>query len=228
MKHVFWILIGALLLFCSCRKPVQIDVTTVKFVEETPNWEINIGKNVFSSANPEANKACLTVNNAMQEYIDSLQTQLKKDADELFSTYEKDTADRPIWNYQLYVRDTVFMADADYISVRIQVYTFTGGAHGMTDFKSLNYSVGKQAFVTAEQILNFKEEEKLNGLLADNFNDEQGCFTDKPTLTNGFTAFNVTPSAVCFTYLQYVLGPYSCGAAEVYIPRKELEGLWIK
>ena len=228
MKNILLIMTGLVFLLGSCQKPVQIDVSEVKFVEETPNWEVHVEKSDFSSADPKVNKACVAVNEAIQKRIDTLQAQLKKDADDLFSTFEKDTINRPVWSYQLYVSDTVLMADENYISVRMQVYTFTGGAHGMTGFDAFNYDIKRQAFVSADQVLNFKEAEKLNDLLARNFKDEQGCFTDKPTLTNGFTAFNLTPTAVCFTYPQYVLGPYSCGVAEVYIPRTELQGLWLK
>ena len=35
--------------------------------------------------------------------------------------------------FELEVKDSVFMADRHYISVRLAVYTLTGGANGLTE-----------------------------------------------------------------------------------------------
>lgn len=98
----------------------------------------------------------------------------------------------------------------------------------MTNFYSFNYDVGKRAFLTPGQIVNLEDTAGFDRLLQKNFKNPEKCFTEVPTLSAGYTAFNVSPEAVCFTYPQYMLGPYSCGPAEVYIPRAELRGLWLK
>ena len=159
--------------------------------------------------------------------IDSLQRNIKVQADTFFATFRRDTMDHPLFPYELYVRDTVFLANEDYISIRLSAYSFTGGAHGMTDFYALNYNMKKHAFVSPQEMLDFRQAREINNLLAENFKNVGGCFTENPTLTNGFTAVNITPESICFTYPQYVLGPYSCGYAQVYIPRDKLNGILV-
>ncbi len=225
MKTIYCILFGLLGLLGSCKQQTKIDTKTDKYVDQTQSWDINVEKTYFSSTNAEAEKACRVVNAKVQYLIDSLQNNVKTQADTFFAAFATDTANRPVYNYELYIRDTVFLANEDYISIRLSAYSFTGGAHGMTDFYALNYNMKKQAFVSPQEILDFKQRIEINNLLAENFKNEGGCFTEKPTLTNGFTALNITPKAICFTYPQYVLGPYSCGYAQVYIPRDKLNGV---
>ncbi|WP_298616790.1 DUF4163 domain-containing protein [uncultured Odoribacter sp.] len=227
MKTIYCILFGLLGLLGGCKQQVKIDTQTDKYVDQTQKWNINVEKAYFSSANAEAEKGCEAVNAKVQSLIDSLQQNIKVQADTFFATFGRDTMDRPLFPYELYVRDTVFLANEDYISIRLSAYSFTGGAHGMTDFYALNYNMKKHAFVSPQEMLDFRQAREINNLLAENFKNEGGCFTEKPTLTNGFTAVNITPESICFTYPQYVLGPYSCGYAQVYIPRDKLNGILV-
>ena len=114
------------------------------------------------------------------------------------------------------------MANARYVSVRLMVYTFTGGAHGITNFYTFNYDVQNQKFLTDQEVLNYVNEAQINAQLKANFKNPEGCFTTDPTLKD-VTTVNFNKKSVCFTYGQYVLGAYACGVAEVTVPRAALK-----
>lgn len=228
MKSYILLLIGSFLFFTACKHTVKIEVQTQKQVDTTEHLNVNITQSVFSSTDPQVGKSCDVLNTRMRYLVDSLEKSLKMEADTFYTRMVKEGMERPIWNFELYVEDSVFMANPDYISVRVTVYTFQGGAHGMTEFYAFNYDVKKQQLQTPQQILDFKRSKEINELLKKNFVNTDSCFTEIPTLENGFTALNVNSESVCFTYPQYVLGPYSCGYAQVSIPRVELKGMMLK
>ena len=154
--------------------------------------------------------------------MNDLQDSLKTDANEFFESWQAAGEERPVWIYELQVGDSVFMANDQYVSVRLIVYTFTGGAHGITNFYTFNYDVQNQKFLTNQEILNYTNETQINTQLKANFKNPEGCFTTDPTLKD-VTAVNFNKTSVCFTYGQYVLGAYACGVAEVAVPRTALK-----
>ena len=54
--------------------------------------------------------------------------------------------EEPMIPFELEVKDSVFMADRHYISVRLAVYTLTGGANGLTEYYAVNYSLKDKKF----------------------------------------------------------------------------------
>lgn len=227
MRNSFALWLIFMLLLAGC-KTGKVETRTEILKESNKNWEVNIQWPVFSSADVGIEKSCQVLNMYIRHFVDSLENNLKKEADTFFKEYPGESEEMPAFNYQMYIRDSVFMADRELISVRLAVYTFTGGAHGMTDFYSFNYRVKDRAFLEPGQIVDLKHTAEFDRLLQKNFKNPEKCFTEIPTLKAGYTAFNISPEAVCFTYPQYVLGPYSCGPAEVYIPRTELKSLLLK
>lgn len=222
------ILVAFLALFvCSCGRTARVDVKTVSSVDSTRNWEVNIQRSVFFSEEAVTEKSCSVLNSRISHFIDSMANGLKQDADQFFAEYRHTEEEYPAFGYELYVRDTVFMANDKYISVRLTIYEFEGGAHGMTNYYAFNYDVKNQRFFQPDQILDLNKKSELNALLKKNFVNKDGCFTEIPTLSNGYTAVNVSPTDVYFIYPQYVLGPYSCGAAQVIIPRLELKDIYL-
>lgn len=222
-----YILILAVILVCmgACHRKAEITVQSHTVTDSTRNWLISIEQPVFTSSDAGIAEKCDILNTRVRYLLDSLEQSLKVSADTFFAQFDTDTAERPFWNFELYIRDSVFMADENYISLRISAYTFQGGAHGMTDFYALNYDMKNGRLLEPRQILDYAKASEIDALLKKNFVNKDNCFTEQPTLKNGFTALNMTPSALCFTYPQYVLGPYSCGYAEVNVPRPELKNM---
>lgn len=93
---------------------------------------------------------------------------LKSNANEFFQSWQK-VEKSVLYGYtELQVGDSVFMANDQYVSVRLIVYTFTGGAHGITNFYTFNYDVQNQKFLTNQEILNYTNETQINTQLKAN------------------------------------------------------------
>lgn len=227
MKNSIMLVACIALIVCSCSRTARIDVNVVSSVDSTRNWDVNIQRSVFSSEEAVIEKSCTVLNNHIAYFIDSIANGLKQNADQFFADYQNMGEERPAFSYELYVRDTVFMVNDKYISVRLTIYDFEGGAHGMTNYYAFNYDVKSQRFLQPSQMLDLNKKSELNALLKKNFMNREGCFTEIPTLSNGYTAVNVSPTDVYFIYPQYVLGPYSCGAAQVIIPRIDLKDIYL-
>lgn len=225
MKAYILGLVSGLLFFAACEKNGSIEVQTQSRADTAKYLNVNVSQSIFTSADPQIRKSCDVLNAKVRYVTDSLEKSLNTLADTFYTRFAKEGKERPEWNFELYVKDSVFMADGSYISVLLTVYSFQGGAHGMTEFYAFNYDVKKQQFQTPQQILDFRKKAEINKLLQENFVNKDSCFTDIPTLDNGFTALNLNTGTVCFTYPQYVLGPYYCGCVQVSIPRSELKGI---
>lgn len=208
----------------GCQEKIRdLETKREQVTDKTDDWEINVDYAVFSSVNPETDKNCEVLNTEIRTLVTGLQDSLKAAATGLFQGLEADSIDRPSWRYSLFVTDSVFMATDEYASVRLTVYTFTGGAHGMTDFYTFNYDLKNQKMLASGDIVDHSHPEVIDQLLKSHFSNPENCFTTDPTLGE-VAVINFTPMAICFTYAPYILGPYACGAAEVTVPRSELKG----
>lgn len=128
----------------------------------------------------------------------------------------------PEMKYELYIKDSVFMAAYNFVSLRYMVYTFTGGAHGMTCFYSYNYDISAEKQLDKKSLFKPACTAQIDRVLEKYFRDPDGCFTEKPTVESA-TAINITPESVTFTYDQYILGAYACGPVEINVPAAELK-----
>lgn len=210
--------------FAGCQPKVQnLDVKMERATVKSEDWDINVNRSVFSSADAALNKSCEVLNREIKKFVNGLQDSLMANATEFFRAIEADKMERPVWIYELQVEDSVFMATDQYISVRLMTYTFTGGAHGMTNFYTFNYDVKNQKLLSNHEVLNYAHEAQINAQLKANFKNPENCFTTDPTLKD-VTAINFNATSMCFTYAQYVLGAYACGVAEVTVPRVALKG----
>lgn len=131
--------------------------------------------------------------------------------------------EEPMLPFELDIKDSVFMADSRYISVRFSVYTLTGGANGLTEYYAVNYSLKDKKFLTPEGILNYDKSAEINKQIQRNFKNPENCFSEVPTLAN-VTVVNFSGSDICFTYNPLVLGAHYCGEAEISVPRMLLKG----
>ena len=131
--------------------------------------------------------------------------------------------EEPMIPFELDVKDSVFMADRHYISVRLAVYTLTGGANGLTEYYAVNYSLKDKKFLRPESILNYDKSAEIDKQIQRNFKNPENCFSEVPTLAN-ITTINFSGGDICFTYNPLVLGAHYCGAAEISVPRMLLKG----
>ncbi|MEG2791263.1 MAG: DUF4163 domain-containing protein [Odoribacter sp.] len=211
------------MIFVGCQQQVNVEMQTEHQSDKTSEWEIVIDKPVFSSVDPEVEKSCISFNETVTALLLPFQDSVKAQAKEYVKLCVE-AGDEPVGPYQLMVEDSVFIANAQYISIRLRIYSFTGGAHGMTTFKSLNYDVKNQKYLTQEEIFDFGKIAEINEQLKANFHNPDNCFTEMPTL-EGVSVVNFSTTAVDFTYEQYLLGAYACGVAEISVPRVALKDM---
>ena len=131
--------------FMGCQPKIQdLSVKSEKVTANSENWDITVNRSMFSSADANVNKSCEVLNKKIEKFVNDLQDSLKSDANEFFQSWQGTGEERPAWIYELQVGDSVFMANDQYVSVRLMVYTFTGGAQGITNIYTINYDVQNQ------------------------------------------------------------------------------------
>ena len=183
---------------------------------------IKVGKDFLSHKTSEFERGCKVVNEEISRLIDSLQNDLKAQLNQYLQK-AREMKEEPMIPFELEVKDSVFMADRHYISVRLAVYTLTGGANGLTEYYAVNYSLKDKKFLNSEGILNYDRSAEIDKQIQRNFKNPENCFSEVPTLAN-VTTVNFSGSDICFTYAPLVLGAHYCGAAEIAVPRMLLKG----
>ena len=216
------LVVTLLILFFTGCEEATIKVGKDFLSYKTNELGITMAYPVFISRNTEVEQGCKAVNGKISRLIDSLQNDLKTRLDEYLQK-AREMKEEPMIPFELDITDSVFMADAHYISVRFAVYTLTGGANGLTEYYAVNYSLKDKKFLTPEGILNDDKRAEINKQIQRNFKNPENCFSEVPTLAN-VTAVNFSESDVCFTYNPLVLGAHYCGAAEISVPRMLLKG----
>lgn len=105
-----------ILLGIGCQSE-KIEIRKENLRENNENWEVDIQWPVFSAAEVGMEESCEILNTRIRHFIDTLKNNLKKDADTFFKEYSREGEERPAFNYQLYVRDSVFMAERELIII---------------------------------------------------------------------------------------------------------------
>lgn len=216
---------AALFLLAGCKKEIKLEVKQLSETEQNPVWEINIQRPVFSTTEASVEASCVKFNDKITEMIAPMQDSIRVQAERLKAELAA-IGDSLTGPFQLYVRDSVYMADENYISVRLLVYVMTGGAHGNTNFYGLNYNVKTQEFLTDKEVIDFNKSTEINKLLAEHFVNRDSCLNELPTVET-LSAVNFTMKTVDFTYAQYVLGAYACGYAQVAVPLHQMKGAFL-
>lgn len=215
----FFILI---LFFSACQtSEPKLTIEGRVVADKTEDWLVDAQYPVFSSPDAAVTASLDNLNREIESYVLALADSLKADAEEMFNSFETDSLPRPVWTYALNVTDSVYMATDKYVSVRMTVYEFTGGAHGMTNFVAFNYDVENQKLLSKEDLLNYGQTVTINSVLKKNFENPEQCFDIDPTI-DLVSSINFSASSVCFTFGHYSLGPYACGPAEVIVPLDDL------
>ena len=221
MKQYLFITGMVAILLAGCQQG-QVEVSERTFSDETSEYRISAKHAIFSSTDEKVNQACQEMNQAVAEYVESATEQFRTEATGMRRELAADDMKCPVWVSEFHLEDSVFMATSQYISTRLTMYTYNGGAHGQTVHAAFNYDVRNGRFLTNENIVDAAKAESVDAQLKAHFQNPEGCFTEEPTLEK-VAVINLTPTSVCFTFEQYVLGAYACGVAEITVPRKALK-----
>ncbi|UKI39543.1 MAG: DUF4163 domain-containing protein [Alistipes putredinis] len=170
---------------------------------------INIAYPVFSSTSASVNAKFGKLNSAIETYVDTVGRNAYSQAEELMADIAgmaDSPAGLPDWNCELLVESSAFLSER-MASVLFTTYSYLGGAHGMTEYKAVNFDIRSGKILGNEQLLDYSETDRINELLENGFENPDGCFWEKPSLDKA-SAIVMEEDAVKFIYEQYVLGPY--------------------
>ena len=214
LKAAAAVFIGGLLFSCS---GATVEVVDKSFNEEAPErYKLNVESSLYTSADADLNAALTPLNDSltalMSSYVENFTEVINfmKDSMEVESSFVG----------ELTVKDTVYSATEDLVSVKYTVYEYTGGAHGNTVSIALNYSPKEKKFIEKDQL--FKVEKSVvDSLLQSRFVNTDSLYYGVPTVDVA-SSVNVAGNEVIFVYDRYVLGPYSAGEVEIKLPVAEL------
>lgn len=130
------------------------------------------------------------------------------------------------------VNDGSVYHDADYISFILNVYQYTGGAHGVTSLIPITYSKQTKKLLSLEEavqptrkdwlsVLSTEARKQLNAQVKKHSFISKEDWINKGTEPSGenFAVFKLEKNAVRIIFNQYQVGPYSSGMPEIVVPR---------
>lgn len=106
-------------------------------------------------------------------------------------------------------------------------YNYLGGAHGMSATQYYVFDRLNKTVIPLENILQNKDDEKLQGIIYANFvkkygKENAGMLFEKTKLLPATNNYYITPGGICFAYAEYEIGPYCMGNVSVTIPLSDI------
>lgn len=202
--------VAAILLMHSCDRLAYISIRHESYTEEDSITRINVSYNILSSQDKDLDRWLGKIN-------DSISVIFKSAADSLKIDSASDSLG--FHPYLYHVTDSVFAVSPKLYSCKYTVDTCTGGMHDFTSFVSLNLLPDKKVILDKEQI--FKNDSNSVSAIDNILNrcfDKVDPFFHTPSL-DLVNVVNLTPDGVLFTFGNGILGPYSSGPAEIFVPK---------
>ena len=169
-----------------------------------------------------------TIKNIIEESINSY----KKQAAEFAAEDERNSVKRLGYTSDLSY-DVVF-ANNDFVSLIISNYTYLGGAHGGTVYKTVNYDLKNNrdlkltdVFAADSDYLKTISDHsiaELNKNLEDMSDDEmirEGAGADAKNFSN----WNLSKNGLLITFDQYQVAAYAAGSPTVVVPYEKLKDI---
>ena len=150
-----------------------------------------------------------------------------EDAKSLFQEFPRSA----LLPYKLYIEELKQFKpnDQDIVSLRMVIYTYTGGAHGIRNYYSWNWSKQKKRFLSLDEIITSEQFAALvkhtRQILFER--QKQGDKYDKHRKINiqrgvskkeDFKVWNFNRNGIVFIFPEYQVASYAEGSFEVYIP----------
>ncbi|CAM3448019.1 DUF3298 and DUF4163 domain-containing protein [Zobellia roscoffensis] len=228
-----------LLALVGCQKENKLTFETLSLDEtrcsECPSVEINIPKALENS------KIATSINTAIDEeiietlnYDDEIETSNIKDAVESFSNgywelkklYPEETT-----NWEAKIEGTISYEDPDFLTIELNSYIFTGGAHGYSSQHFLNFDKNKGKELENWEI--FKDRQDFEKFAEQKFRDQEHIPQEGPINSTGFmfeSDMFYLPENIGFTkdgikllYNPYEVASYADGPIVLTLPYKDVK-----
>ncbi|MGJ8738515.1 DUF3298 and DUF4163 domain-containing protein [Zobellia laminariae] len=228
-----------LLVLVGCQKENKLTFETLSLDEtrcsECPNVEINIPKALENS------KIAESINTAIDEeiietlnYDDELEATSIKDAVQSFSNgyWElKKLYPEEATSWEAKIEGKVSYENADFISIELNSYIFTGGAHGYSSQHFLNFDKNKAKELENWEI--FKDRKDFEQFAEQKFRNQEKIPLEGPINSTGFMFESDTfylPENIGFTkegikllYNPYEVASYADGPIVLTLPFTDLK-----
>lgn len=127
-----------------------------------------------------------------------------------------------------YTMATRIATSTNTVSYIIEVYQFTGGAHGGTTVNTFTYDT-KGALVTLDRLFTQSYLERLSQLSREYLYASLGEYSREESINSGtepkienFSSWYVTPKTIVFIFGQYSVGPYAIGIQEFPLDKSKI------
>ena len=134
--------------------------------------------------------------------------------------------------FELDIDSSSVYEDAHHISFLLNIYQFTGGAHGSTTLIPITYSKQTKKSLSLEEAVQPAKKDWLNALSIEARKQlkaqvqKQTFASDEDWINQGtepvkenFAVFTLEKNSVRIIFSQYQVGPYSSGMPEIVVPR---------
>ena len=238
MKH-FLTLLLFLLVFMGCEEDTSLIFEPMTFGNKTCEncalIEIDIPKAIGNKSIDEV------VNTALREEIisilkyddeidvstiDSAILSFQKEYDKLKSKFPEEST-----KWEATVKGTVTFENNQILTIRLDYYLFTGGAHGYSSIRYLNFDKTKGKELGNKEL--FKDMEAFKNLAESKFREEEKIPMTSSINSTGFMFENDTfylPENIGFTqeglqlfYEQYEVASYADGPIVLVLPYQEIK-----
>jgi hypothetical protein len=175
-------------------------------------------------------------------YVEKTLKELINDEINNFKEDFKEPSPSGNWKNELYISSDKYKAPGDIESYLLNIYTFTGGAHGGTNIVSKNFDKSKQCEIELSSVFqedsNYLEvisqksiKELMKRLVQDDIPADSKQLREDwikegaaPKEEN-YRVFTFTPKEIVFHFGQYQVASYADGIQKVKIPLSEISDL---
>jgi hypothetical protein len=193
---------------------------------------------------PEAqgnSKIARTVNTALSEEVISLLTfedslevgtldeaiqSFRKGYEHIQRLYPDET---PGWNAEVFAE--ISYEDEHWLSIRLDTYTFTGGAHGYGSVRFLNFNKHKGAELETWEL--FRNRDNFEQFAEARFREQENIPENKPINSTGFMFeedrfylpenIGLEADGIKLLYNQYEVASYADGPIELVLPYADIQ-----
>lgn len=201
----------------QAANPVNVQIKEIKSSSETLEVDLNVPR-ITGMTDAKAQEQ---MNQSLEQKAIELQNSLKTEA--LTSKQESEQEDFPFRQFGLYSRCPKYYSNDQVLSFYVDYYTYTGGAHGLTDRVGYNYRMSSGSELKLSDLFNQGYDYKtvLNEAIAEKIKADPEKYFNGELGFQGITekqGFYLDSKSLIIFFNPYEIAPYAAGIPEFYIP----------
>jgi hypothetical protein len=227
----------AILVLCSCEEEAILVMEPVVYTNEAcaqcPDISISYPRAI------EGTKLSRTINSTIEEEIiglltfaDSLEVSNLKEAIDSFTlgySELKDVYPDETVPWEARINADISFENKRILSIKLDSYLFTGGAHGYTSTRFLNFDIEKGIVIDTQEL--FEDLLSFRSYAETKFREQEEIPQEASINSTGFMFeldsfylpenIGLTPKGILLLYNQYEVASYADGQIELLIPFRE-------